>query len=118
MTYEQNIFALINTKENNVTLLAHDYRSNPILKYTYLLRERLKNQIIDKMPLDTGAFMRAILLGDRSELSKRIQQDFRNSGTMHILAISGLHIGLIALIVIYLLKFLRTGRVFSYAGYQ
>jgi len=81
----QNIFALINTKEHNVTILSYNYKSNPILKYTYLIREKLKNRIIDKMPLESGAFMRAILLGDRSELPKDIQKNFKNSGTMHIL---------------------------------
>ena len=111
----QNIFALINTKEHDVTLLAHDYKSNPILKYIYSIRERLKNQIIAKMPLDSGAFLRAILLGDRSELPKHIQTSFKNSGTMHILAISGLHVGIIALVIVYLLRLLRVGRGFSYA---
>lgn len=110
----QNIFAVINTKENNVTLLAHDYRSNPILKYIYLVRAKLKNQILEKMPLESGAFLRAILLGDRSELPKHIQESFKNSGTVHILAISGLHVGLIALIALTILRFLGTGRIFSY----
>ena len=81
----QNIFALVNTKEANVTILARNYKSNPILKYTYLLREKLKKQIIKKMPLESGAFLRAILLGDRSELPKDIHVSFKNSGTMHIL---------------------------------
>jgi len=106
----QNIFALINTKENNITVLSHNYKSNPILKYTYLIREKLKNQILEKMPLDSGAFLRAILLGDRSELPRAVQAAFKNSGTMHILAISGLHVGIIASVIIYLLKFLRLGR--------
>ena len=110
----QNIFALINTKENNVTLLTHSYKTNPILKNTYLVREKLKNQIIKKMPLETGSFLRAILLGDRSELPKHIQTAFKNSGTMHILAISGLHVGLIALSILYLLKSLRIKRELAY----
>ncbi|MFC1620988.1 ComEC/Rec2 family competence protein [Candidatus Omnitrophota bacterium] len=110
----QNIFALINTKENNITVLSHDYKSNPILKYTYLLREKLKNQILEKMPLESGAFLRAILLGDRSELPKHIQTSFKNSGTVHVLAISGLHIGIIALVFLYLFRLLRFRREFSY----
>jgi len=36
------------------------------------LREKLKNLIIEKMPLESGAFLRAILLGDRSELPKQV----------------------------------------------
>jgi len=110
----QNIFAVINTKENNITVLSRNYKSNPILRYTYLVREKLKNRFIEKMPLDSGAFLRAILLGDRSELPKHIQHAFKNSGTMHILAISGLHVGIIALVIIYLLRVLRIRREFSY----
>ncbi len=110
----QNIFALINTRENNVIILSHDYNSNPIMRYIYSLREKLKNQIIEKMPIDAGAFLRAILLGDRSELPKHIQRSFKNSGTMHILAISGLHIALISIVIINLLKILRIKREVSY----
>ena len=83
----QNIFALINTKENNITLLSSNYKSNPVLKCLYSIRQRLKNQFIEKMPLESGAFLRAILLGDRSELPKYIQGSFKNSGTMHIFPI-------------------------------
>ncbi|MHC4122166.1 MAG: ComEC/Rec2 family competence protein [Planctomycetota bacterium] len=80
----QNIFALINTKENNIAILSHNYKSNPILRYIYLIRERLKNRFIEKMPLESGAFLSAILLGDRSELPKHIQTSFKNSGVYHI----------------------------------
>ena len=79
----QNIFAIINASEKNVTLLAHDYKSSPVLKYAYLVREKLKNMFLEKMPLESGAFLRAILLGDRSELPKKLNESFRNSGTMH-----------------------------------
>ena len=81
----QNIFAIINTKEHDITILSHDYKSNPVLKCLYSIRERLKAQILEKMPLDSGAFLRVIFLGDRSELAKHIQESFKNSGTMHIL---------------------------------
>ncbi|MBU1933291.1 MAG: ComEC/Rec2 family competence protein, partial [Candidatus Omnitrophica bacterium] len=110
----QNIFAVINTKENNITLLSHNYRSNPILKYTYLIREKLKNQILEKMPLESGAFLSAILLGDRSELPKHLQTAFKNCGVYHIMAISGLHVGLVAAALLYLFRFFRMKREAAY----
>ena len=110
----QDIFAVINTKEDNVRVLSHNYRVNPVLRYLYLIRERLKNQIIKNMPLETGGFLRAILLGDRSELPQGLEANFKDSGTMHILAISGLHVGLIALSILYLLKSLRVKRELAY----
>ena len=110
----QNIFAIINATDKNVTLLAHDYKVNPVLRFAYFIRENLKNQFLRKMPLESGAFMRAILLGDRSELPKKLNESFRNSGTMHILAISGLNVGLIAIALLYFFKFLRLRREIYY----
>ena len=110
----QNIFAIINASEKNVTLLAHDYKSSPVLKYAYLVREKLKNMFLEKMPLESGAFLRAILLGDRSELPKKLNESFRNSGTMHILAISGLNVALLAGAFLFLFKLLRIKREIYY----
>jgi hypothetical protein len=83
----QNIFAIINASEKNVTLLSHNYKSSSLIRFAYFVREKLKNQFLEKMPLESGAFLRAILLGDRSELPKKLNESFRNSGTMHILPI-------------------------------
>jgi ComEC/Rec2-related protein len=110
----RNIFAVINASEKNVTLLNHNYKVNPALKFAYFIRERLKSQFLEKMPLESGAFMRAILLGDRSELPKRVKESFRNSGTMHILAISGLHVALIAAVFLSFFKLLRIKRKIYY----
>ena len=110
----RGIFAVINAKEKDVILLARNYRANPVLKLAYSAREKLKRQFLEKMPLETGAFMRAILLGDRSELPRKLNESFRNSGTMHILAISGLNVGLIAAFFIFLFKALRVRREVSY----
>ncbi|MDO8603155.1 MAG: ComEC/Rec2 family competence protein, partial [Candidatus Omnitrophota bacterium] len=110
----QNIFAIIDASEKNVTLLSHNYKSNSILRYAYLVREKIKNQFLEKMPLESGAFLRAILLGDRSELPKKLNESFRNSGIMHILAISGLNVALLAGAFLFLFKLLRLKREVYY----
>lgn len=43
----------------------------------------------------TGALAEALLTGDRSELAKETSEAFRKSGAAHILALSGLHLGII-----------------------
>lgn len=53
---------------------------------------------IDSMPFksaDTNALLKALLTGDRSGLSHGCTEAFRKSGASHILALSGLHIGII-----------------------
>ena len=48
---------------------------------------------------ETRAFMSAILLGERGLLTEEMEDWFKRTGTFHILAISGLHVGLVYLIV-------------------
>ena len=45
--------------------------------------------------LDPGAFLSALLLGDRSALDPRVSFLFREAGVLHILALSGFHLGLL-----------------------
>ncbi len=48
---------------------------------------------------DTAAVLRALILGDRQSLSEAQSEQFRRSGLAHLLAISGLHIGMIAFVI-------------------
>jgi len=59
-----------------------------------------------KHPLRTS-ILRAMLLGQKSELNEEQSWLFRTSGTMHVFAISGLHIGVIATVLHWLLAALR-----------
>ena len=43
----------------------------------------------------TGALLKALLTGDRSSLGRETVETFRKSGASHILALSGLHLGII-----------------------
>ena len=42
-----------------------------------------------------GAILSAIAIGDRSGIDRLTKQDFRASGAMHLIALSGLHIGVL-----------------------
>ena len=53
---------------------------------------------------DTGALLCALLTGDRSALSEADIAAFRGAGASHILALSGLHLGVIYMIVSRLLS--------------
>ena len=42
-----------------------------------------------------GAILSAIAIGDRSRIDRALKADFRQSGAMHLIALSGLHIGVL-----------------------
>lgn len=48
---------------------------------------------------ETGALMKALLTGDRSSLSPTVTEAFRASGASHVLALSGLHLGIIYMVL-------------------
>ena len=60
--------------------------------------------------------MKAILLGDRSAIAKPVRALFVQTGTAHILAISGLHIGVVAMLFLLLIKMFPVGGKWRSAG--
>jgi competence protein ComEC len=59
---------------------------------------------------ESFAVISAILLGYDDMLEDGLRQDFVNAGAMHILCVSGLHVGVIYLVVNFLLSFLGRQR--------
>ncbi len=71
------------------------------------LRDRLLNIFKDNgMGEDELAVASALILGDKSELNTDLKSDYSKSGAMHVLAVSGLHVGIIYLVLNWLLSFL------------
>ncbi|BDS06443.1 hypothetical protein NT6N_14830 [Oceaniferula spumae] len=54
--------------------------------------------------------IRAVVLGERPPQPSAMLDDFRNSGTLHVFAVSGLHVGMVGTIIGLLLWFLRVPR--------
>lgn len=63
--------------------------------------------LIDSVPYrdsDSAAIIKALISGDRSDVSPHIRAAFRDSGASHILALSGMHLGIIYAILLKLLS--------------
>jgi competence protein ComEC len=59
------------------------------------LRRELSQSLELALPPDQSAVAQALLLGLRGQLPSDVVEDFRNTGTSHLLAISGLHVGVL-----------------------
>lgn len=60
------------------------------------LRARIADRLSETLPGPTGAVAAALIVGERAGLDEATQAAFRDSGLAHLLAISGLHMGLVA----------------------
>ncbi len=78
------------------------------MEYIKLQMMKFRQKIIDicrqkGFRNDNLAILAAMTLGDKSLLSKNIKNDFSVAGDSHILALSGLHIGIIFMILVIIL---------------
>lgn len=78
---------------------------DPIDKIRYHVRSLLDHLIYHYR---SKGIMMALIIGDRSGLTKKNWQVFQATGTSHLVAISGLHIGLVAFVAYWVAKILMS----------
>ena len=90
-------------------------------KYKYLpeiLRNRIGNFLDQNLATEFASIYRALLLGDRSNVSPSVLELFKASGTFHILAISGLHIGVIATLLYFIFYWILSRSEYLLLNFQ
>jgi competence protein ComEC len=75
--------------------------------WAYALRARMIRAISQLLPEDQASLLAAMTLGERTGIPSQVSQAFLDSGTYHILAISGLNVSLLAGALLFVLKAIR-----------
>ncbi|MCV6631333.1 MAG: ComEC/Rec2 family competence protein, partial [Flavobacteriaceae bacterium] len=84
-----------------------DFRWNSL---TSLVRNRALKTLEHQQASDNEiAVIKALFLGDRTDLAEETLQNYRDAGVVHILAISGLHIGILLLFLKQIFSWLLPG---------
>jgi competence protein ComEC len=73
-----------------------DNQGNPLLKTIYTLKERALRVVYQIFPDPEASLLAGILLGVDEGIPEQVQEDFKKTGTAHIIAISGFNITIIA----------------------
>ena len=69
------------------------------------LRNKLSQVLKNELNGSNLAIAQALILGDKSLLDQETRNSFGATGAMHVLAVSGLHIGIITQLLLYLFQF-------------
>ncbi len=71
-------------------------RGFPGLRHVFNLKRRILKAVEARLPGPTVGIVKCLALGDRYALTEEQMRAFRETGLVHFLAISGLHVGLLA----------------------
>lgn len=102
-------------KKGDYQLIARE-EGNPIFAFSQKMRQRLygylKSNGVEGNQLKVAS---ALLLGYKENLDKELVKSYASAGAMHVLAVSGLHVGILYLLLTRIFGFLkkiRRGKLF------
>ena len=100
---KQGIYHRLHSTKNQIIQLENP--SKTLFGYASNLRanliEKLKKEGFGQEELSV---IQALLLGQRNDISEETYNNYKNAGAVHILAVSGLHIGILLLLLQFILK--------------
>ncbi len=109
--YKQQVYHQVFLNENNSSKLKSQ---QTLYGVAANIRERINNTLVKRsVSKENLSVINALLLGQRQDISKDTYKSFTKSGAIHILAISGLHIGLLMLLLGMIFKplsYFKTGK--------
>ncbi|KMP25164.1 DNA internalization-related competence protein ComEC/Rec2 [Bacillus albus] len=101
--YKQNIHFIL-----EATYISECYKTSlSSVQWILLLRQQAISGVTEMFPEQSGAFMNALVFGDRQQMIYEVEEQYQQFGLVHLLAISGSHIVLLMVIVYFIL--LRSG---------
>jgi competence protein ComEC len=109
----RGILAEIVTADSSGVRVTGQDAGHPLVAAAGRARERIRRAItLDLAPTDpeVAGVIAAMVLGAREDAPQEMVDDFKVSGTLHLFAVSGLHVGMIAFILLALLRIPRTPR--------
>lgn len=101
----QHIFHQVFLKPNDFKIIG---KQSSFASFTHSAREKLTSSFdhLHWKP-ETKAFINALLFGQKNHLDQETLTSFTDAGVMHVLAISGLHVGIIYMFIAFALKPLK-----------
>lgn len=98
----QNLYGWIFADEHYVIRIDKN-EAFQLNKFIEAVRDKIRASFNTYSPGIAGGLLSALILGDKSDVEPSIRDSFAETGVIHVLAVSGLHVGYI-LIILLLLK--------------
>lgn len=92
--------------EDSILSFGLEKSYNPVLHYIDLLRIKFGSYVRANFPSPQAEILNAITIGDKAGIPQEVRTEYSRAGVAHILAISGLHVGSVAITFFFLIKWL------------
>ncbi|NQT46735.1 MAG: DNA internalization-related competence protein ComEC/Rec2 [Candidatus Omnitrophica bacterium] len=106
----KGVYSIFRSGEQDAAIILKRGAGNPFIRFAYCIKKKIKKSIVNFCKGDDASLLSAMLLGERDTLSWRLKDLFIKTGSMHILAISGLHVGFIAALFLFLFRAIHIPR--------
>jgi competence protein ComEC len=80
------------------------HRASDLFESIHKARNSFSDLVDGSGDVTAGAVLKALVIGDRTQISPQMRQAFNRAGVGHLLAISGLHIGIVATVAFVLFQ--------------
>ncbi|MBI4845228.1 MAG: ComEC family competence protein [Candidatus Omnitrophica bacterium] len=106
----QGIYLILSAKKNGVIERLGINKTNWINSLIFKAKRKIRDVFNKNLSSFSAGILNAFILGDRQDLPKVLMDMMVNLGIVHIVAISGFNIGIIAFITLVILKIMRIPR--------
>ncbi len=101
---------IFSVRKNNFIQIISRNQANLLNLISLRSKQKIRDIINKNLPSLEAGILEAVIVGERGSLSKEVNNLFVQTGTVHILAISGFNVGIVIFIILILLKALRINR--------
>ena len=104
----QEIFCMMNVFSGSSIAMVNRGEGNWLAReIVYPVRKYFVRMVDAAIPYEQGTLLKGLLVGASGEIDYELRQAFANVGVVHVLAVSGLHVGFVLLGLMFVLQLLN-----------
>ena len=100
----QRIHGIVRVRPYDGIVRLESGQGSPVLAAAAGLRQRWERLLEEAFSAGDAGLLRSLLLGERGRLDERLKSAFVETGTIHLLVVSGFNVGLVALLFEWLFR--------------
>ncbi|MBP7215809.1 MAG: ComEC/Rec2 family competence protein [Candidatus Omnitrophica bacterium] len=108
--YRKNIFGLLKIQAPGFVVKYPEKRGNPFMRFAVKVRRALQRALDSNLSARAAGITAAMVLGDKKNISPLLYRAMMQTGTVHLLVVSGFNTGIVAYIFVLALRLFRITR--------